>query len=68
MSHDTVETLIANGEIVPRGRVTIDDLSLAAVWCRAYEGDPDDDRDNLTALASVADYLDREINRRTKRI
>ncbi len=64
--HATVIELVEAGEITPRKRTTVDDLELAATWLEQYEGDPDEDRPNLTALATAAAYLRREAARRTR--
>ncbi len=65
--HATVEALTDAGEITARKRVKADDLELAATWLEAYEGNPEDDSENLTALATVAASLRREAQRRRKR-
>lgn len=62
---DTIEVLLRDGKVKPRKRTTVDDLLLAADWLESYEGDPSDDVENLTGLASVADKLRREAARRT---
>lgn len=64
---DTVEALLIAGEITPRKRVTADDLEFAATWLEAYEGNPEEDRNNLIALASVAGFLRREVAKRDRR-
>ena len=65
--HDTVSALVDADEIAPRGRTTADDLEFAATWLESYEGDPEDDRANLVALATVAAHLRREAARRVRR-
>jgi hypothetical protein len=65
--HGTVESLVEAGAIRARKRTTADDLEFAATWLEAFEGDPDDDPESLTALATVADYLRREADRRNRR-
>jgi hypothetical protein len=62
--HATVRALSDAGEVTARRRTTTDDLEFAAEWLEAYEGDPDDDGENLTALATVARRLRREAARR----
>lgn len=61
---DTVYAHIESAAIVPRKRTTSDDLEFAATWLEAYEGDPEEDSDNLIALASVARKLRLEASRR----
>jgi hypothetical protein len=63
----TVEAHVAAGTITARRRTTADDLLFAAEWLMAYEGDPDDDRPNMEALAAVARYLANEAQRREAR-
>lgn len=65
--HATVEALLGAGEITPRSRTTTDDLLFAATWLESYEGDPEDDPENLTAAATVARFLRREAERRINR-
>lgn len=65
--HATVHELVEAGEVTPRKRTTADDLEFAATWLEAYEGDPEDDSQCLTTLASVARYLRREAARRENR-
>lgn len=62
----TVETLTATGELTPRKRVTAEDLEFAATWLEAYEGEMDNDADNLIALATVARSLRMEAERRQR--
>lgn len=64
---DTVQGHLDNGRITARKRTRIDDLLFAATWLEAYEGDPDDDTDSLTALATVAAYLRRQAERRDRK-
>ncbi len=47
-----------------RAPVTVDDLSFAADWMEAYEGQDDDD--NNAAAARVAAWLRAEITRRAE--
>ena len=65
--HGTVYELVESGEITARKRTTVDDLEFAATWLEQYEGDPEDDEENLTAAAAVARYLRREAARRSAR-
>lgn len=67
MSHGTVTSHIEAGTITPRKRVTVDDLEFAATWLEAFEGDPDQDKPELIALATVAASLRRDAARRRER-
>lgn len=60
----TVEEHVDAGRITPGKRVTRSALELAATWLEAYEGDVEDDGDNLTELATVAAFLRREAQKR----
>ncbi len=62
----TVEEHLDAGRIVPRKRLTRDALDLAATWLEAYEGDAEEDADNLTELATVAAFLRRESAKRKR--
>lgn len=63
---DTVHVHRQNDTIRVRQRTTVDDLWFAVEWLEAYEGDVDDDRENLESLAAVADFLRKQIARRNK--
>jgi hypothetical protein len=67
MAHATVFEHVEAGDVKPRSRVSVDALELAATWLESYEGDPDDDRANLTDLATVAAELRARADRRTAR-
>lgn len=62
--YDTVEGHINAGRVFARRRTRADDLLLAATWCEAFEGDPADDPESLSALATAAAYLRREADKR----
>ncbi len=62
--HGPVIVLVEAGEITPRARKTADDLDLAATWLESYEGDTEDDKPNLVALATVAESLRKQAARR----
>lgn len=44
-------------------RIKAEDLRFAAEWCRAYEGDVDDD-DNMASAERMAEWLDAQADRR----
>jgi hypothetical protein len=67
MAVATVFELVEAGEITPRKRTTVDDLEWGATWLEQYEGDPEDDPDVLTAMATAAQYLRREAAKRQGR-
>lgn len=65
----TVHQLIEDGEVTPRERVEREDLWFAIRWLEGYEGDlGDGDEENLERAATVACWLHREVDRRTRRI
>lgn len=64
---ETVYTHRREGNVKARRQARSDDLEFAIEWLEAYEGDPTDDLENLEALATAADFLRREIARRTRR-
>jgi hypothetical protein len=66
MTTATVLEHVETGEIKAKSRTTQNALEFAATWLEAYEGDPEDDRDNLTDLATVAQYLRREASKRKR--
>jgi hypothetical protein len=63
----TVRDHVEAGTIKVPQRVTVDALDLAATWLEAYEGDDEDDANNLAELAGVAVFLRRESERRGQR-
>jgi Asp-tRNA(Asn)/Glu-tRNA(Gln) amidotransferase C subunit len=63
----TVIEHMMDGSITARKRKTVDDLELAATWLEQYEGEPEDDREGMTSLATVAAWLRDEVARREAR-
>ncbi len=63
---DTVAGHTIAGNLIPRNRATIADLELAATWCEQYEGEASDE--TAVALATAAQWLRREVEKRERRI
>jgi hypothetical protein len=61
---ETIEHHIESGALVPSGRVSADNLEMAATWLEAYEGEATDP--TVLELAAVAAWIRREVARRRR--